>query len=82
MVLVPREAGNVKLVGGRDVSEAGLASVDERLWRGDVKGAYEAGDEAVLKGSVGMSGQEVDLIRAGIESLARWRTSARGREQA
>jgi adenine-specific DNA-methyltransferase len=75
MVLVPREAGNIRLP--REVSTGHLNSVDTALAAGDTALAFKAGDAAVLERGLGLSRHEVDLIREGARLLAHWRTSAR-----
>lgn len=74
MVFVPREAGAIRLATAvTEVDE--LRVVDQRLREGNVDAAYQAGDDAVLCRRLGLTSQEVDLIRAGVESLRFWRAA-------
>ncbi|MGY1718592.1 N-6 DNA methylase [Blastococcus sp. SYSU DS0552] len=75
MVLVPREAGNIRLP--RNVGIDHLNSVDLALSRGDTRLAFKAGDAAVLERGLGLSRAEVELVQEGAAVLAHWRTSAR-----
>lgn len=77
MVMVPREAGNVRLP--RQVQPQGdhLDHLDRLLRQGDVGAAYRCGDQEVLRQQLGFSADDIDLVRAGINVLAHWRTSAR-----
>ena len=77
MILVPREAGCLRLP--RDVSPdaAQLGRVDAFLRQGKALEAYTAGDREVLMRQVGLEQREVELIREGIRTLEHWRTSAR-----
>lgn len=76
MVLVPKEAGNIRIPTIDDVPAGHLEELSRLLARGDVQGAYHLGDEALLPRLV-PSGV-IDLIRRGANVLAHWRTSARG----
>ncbi|MBM4396445.1 MAG: hypothetical protein FJ087_12250 [Deltaproteobacteria bacterium] len=82
MVLVPREAGNIRIANPHRHPPKHLGSLAECLADGDIRGAYERGDEAILRGCMGLSNQAIDRIRQGVAILAHWRTSARGGVQA
>ena len=78
MVLVPREAGNVRLAApGRVRGSDHLARIDAALAAGRPDAAFEAGDEAVLGGALGFSRAEVAAIRNAATELAYWRKAAR-----
>lgn len=77
MVLVPREAGNVRLPGRVRPRADHLSHLDRLLRGGLVAEAYRAGDGRVLNEQLGIDEREVDLIRHGVEVLAYWRTSGR-----
>lgn len=77
MILVPRETGNIRIVNHTDIPKSGLVEVNRRLTVGDVEGAYKAGDQLVLKETLGLTDQDLDLVYEGIATLAYWRTSAR-----
>lgn len=77
MVLVPREAGNVRLPRSVRAHADHLSHLDCLLRGGLVAEAYRAGDGRVLSERLGIDGHEVELIRHGVEVLAHWRTSAR-----
>lgn len=81
MVLVPREAGNIRLPKQVCVSEAHLNQVDHLLRLGQTTNAYRAGDQKVLIEQFGFSVDDIELIRQGIDTLAHWRTSARSSQQ-
>lgn len=74
-VLVPREAGAIRIARPDVVQHVDLAAVHRALLRGDTAAAYRAGDEAVLA-SGGLAGEDLELVRAGVAELARWRRSA------
>lgn len=81
MVLVPREAGNVGLVRPECVPhewERHLQCVNERLRHSDTAGAYEIGDEFVLRGGMGLSQDEIETVREGTRGLRHWRALTRG----
>jgi hypothetical protein len=77
MVMVPREAGNVRLPKQVQVEEAHLNNIDQLLRTGNTTRVYHAGDRVVLVEQLGFTEHEIGLIRHGIEVLAHWRTSAR-----
>jgi len=77
LVLVPREAGNVRLPHHVHAHEAHQAQLDHLLRDAPIIEAYRAGDGPVLVDQLGLSLDEVELIRHGISVLAHWRTSAR-----
>lgn len=77
MVMVPREAGNVRLPKHLCVREDHLHHLDSLLRKGRTVEAYESGDPKVLMEQLGLSADDVDLVRHGIAVLAHWRTSAR-----
>ena len=77
MILVPRETGNIRIANHAGIPKSGLAEVNRRLTEGDVEGAYRVGDRIVLKGTLGLTDSDLELLYEGIASLAYWRTSAR-----
>ena len=77
MILVPRETGNIRVANHGGISKSGLAEVNRHLRAGDVDGAYRVGDRTVLKGTLGLTDTDLDLVYEGIATLAYWRTSAR-----
>lgn len=81
MVLVPREAGNVRLPKRIHVHEDHLRRLDRLLHLGETSEAYYSGDCPVLINQLGFNQDEVDLIHRGIEVLTHWRTSARTSRQ-
>jgi hypothetical protein len=76
-VLVPQEAGNIKLPSGRVRGRAHLADVDACVRRGDHRAAFERGDDALLTRLLGLGRDDVGAISEGVEQLVSWRTSAR-----
>lgn len=83
MVMVPREAGNVRLPERARADADHAGALDRLLRRGKTEDAYRAGDHPVLVRQCGLTPAHVELIRHGIDVLAHWRTSARtGRRQA
>lgn len=79
MVLVPQETGNVRVAGRDPTPTDHLGRVDERLKRGMVAEAYQAGDRSILVDHLGLNESEVELIAEGIHLLGHWRTAARSR---
>jgi len=77
MIMVPKEAGNIRLPERVAVNEEHINRIDHLLRLGRTKEAYRAGDLGVLSGQLGFREHEVDLIHEGIEVLTHWRTSAR-----
>ena len=78
MVLVPREAGNVRLprLDG-SLGHPHLENIHRALVAGDTNTAFAAGDVPVLQRSVGLMAADVDAVRAAAAELAWWRTAAR-----
>jgi adenine-specific DNA-methyltransferase len=72
-VLVPNEAGRIRLPLVKRPRGQMLKHVANRLAEGDLAGAYGAGDDYVLIRSLGLTPDEVHLIRDGAARLARWR---------
>ncbi len=77
MVMVPREAGNIRLPRQVHPQRDYLDHLDRLLRQGDVSAAYQSGDQHVLRQQLGLSANDIDLLRTGIKVLAHWRTSAR-----
>ncbi len=77
MVLVPREAGNVRLPKCVRAGEDHLRHLDKSLRLGRVAEAYQSGDRRVLIEQLGLSERDLELVRHGIAVLEHWRTSAR-----
>lgn len=77
LVMVPREAGNLRLPKQARVAIPHLQRVSEALRTGRVVDAYRLGDSYLLRNQLGVAHGDLDLIREGIEVLAHWRTSAR-----
>ena len=77
MVIVPREAGNIRLPKHVQASEDHLTDLDHLLRLGKTVEAYQYGDTRVLIEQLGFCQDDVALIRRGIEVLAHWRTSVR-----
>ena len=78
MVLVPREAGSLRLPRlARSLGDDHLARIHGALVAGDTDGAFTTGDQPVLQAMLGLSPHDVSSIRAAADELAFWRTSAR-----
>lgn len=77
LVLVPQEAGNIRLPTGRVRGRAHLADVDACVRGGDHRAAFELGDDALLTRLLDIGRDDVGAIREGVEHLVSWRTSAR-----
>ncbi len=77
MVMVPREAGNIRLPKRVHIREDHLSRLDHLLHLGRTTEAYASGDNEVLEEQLGLSKHDIDLVHHGIEVLAHWRTSAR-----
>lgn len=77
MVLVPREAGSVRLPIVSDVHRGHIDALHELLADGKLDLAFSAGDESVLRDVIGLGHNEVTIIQEAAETLAHWRTAAR-----
>lgn len=73
-VLVPREAGGIRMATPKVVAGTDLDAVHRALLNGDAAAAYRVGDMAATRSGL-LSGNDVELIRSGIGELARWRRS-------
>lgn len=78
MVMIPGEVGNIRLPKKIRAEAAHLATLDRMLRTGRPRDAYAAGDAPILRTQLGLGDGEVALVREGVETLSRWRTSARG----
>lgn len=76
MVLIPGEAGNIRLPHRVTAHEDHSKHLDCQLKQGKTIEAYQSGDK-ILIDQLGFSERDVDLIRHGIRVLAHWRTSSR-----
>ncbi|WP_169798434.1 N-6 DNA methylase [Piscicoccus intestinalis] len=72
LVLVPNEAGNVRVPKPRTVPKKLLPTVAKALRAGDLRGAYAAGDEALARK---YGADAVELLREGIAVLEAWRVA-------
>lgn len=77
MVLIPGEAGNIRLPSRIQTHKDYLAHLDCQLKQGKIMEAYQSGDRKVLIEQIGLSENDVQLIRHGIAVLTHWRTSSR-----
>jgi hypothetical protein len=77
MVMVPGEAGNVRLPTEVRADGHHLAALDGFLRREHIEDAYRHGDKHILTGQLGITPDEVELLREGIGILAHWRTAGR-----
>ena len=77
MVLIPGEAGSVRLPRQVLAQEEHLDYLDCQLKKGHTTEAYQAGDKKILVEQLGFSQEQVELIRQGISVLTHWRTSSR-----
>lgn len=77
MVMVPGEAGSIRLPTRVHAEPEHLATIDGLLRTGHARDAYRAGDGPILLGQLGLGECDIALIREGIDVLSRWRTSAR-----
>ena len=76
MVLVPREAGAVRLPKGVRASKKHLRLLDDLLTHDKVEQAFTAGDEPVLRDQVGLTATEVALVEEAADTLTHWRNAA------
>ena len=81
MVMVPNEAGNIRLPKWVSAPIDHLSHLNDLLRTGRTTEAYHSGDGRVLIERLGFNEQDVSLIRHGIEALAHWRTSARSSQE-
>ena len=72
LVLVPNEAGNVRVPKPRAVAESNLSAVATALSAGDLRAAYSAGDGRLAHR---FGTEAVDLMRLGISTLEAWRVA-------
>lgn len=72
LVLVPNEAGNVRVPRPHTVPRTLLPSMGRALRAGDLRGAYAVGDEALAKR---LGADAVELMRSGISALEGWRVA-------
>ncbi|HLY31304.1 MAG TPA: N-6 DNA methylase [Ktedonobacterales bacterium] len=77
MIMVPHEAGNIRLPDHVRAQEDHLSRLDHLLRGGKIKDAYYLGDREILMNQLGLHEHDVELIHHGIEVLTHWRTSAR-----
>lgn len=77
MVMVPGEAGSVRLPTALQSDADHLGRLDSLLRRGRMEDAYRHGDEHLLINQFGLTLDEVELVREGIGILAHWRTAGR-----
>lgn len=77
MIMVPGEAGNIRLPRTVRVRDNYLSQLDYLIRHGKLGEAYKHGDNKVLVEQLGMTEKDIDLIRYGIQVLAHWRTSGR-----
>jgi adenine-specific DNA-methyltransferase len=71
LIIIPGEADKVRLPS--NTTKAHLAEVDACLRTGDIAGAYAVGDRHVLRFEAGLTDAEIELLRAGVDQLRRWR---------
>jgi adenine-specific DNA-methyltransferase len=76
MVLVPREAGAVRLPKGVRATKKHLRLLDDLLTHDKVEQAFTAGDEPVLRDQVGLTATEVALVEEAADTLTHWRNAA------
>lgn len=77
MVMVPGEAGRLRLPCDVTAPDDHLAQIDRLMQDGDLDAAYAQGDDLILRDQLGFDRAELSLIKEGIDTLAHWRTSAR-----
>lgn len=77
MVMIPGEAGNLRIPASIQVEPGMLESLDALLRDGDMESAYAFGDQCILIEQLGFTRDDVDLIHEGIAVLAYWRTAGR-----
>ncbi|RIK09233.1 MAG: hypothetical protein DCC49_06955 [Acidobacteria bacterium] len=78
MVLVPREAGSIRMVDlQRSVGGDHLRRIHRHLAAGRLDDAFLAGDEPVLQRNLGLTSNEIVAIQEAARELAWWRTAGR-----
>jgi hypothetical protein len=73
MVVVPGEAGKVRVARVAAIPDGHIERLAAALAAGDVAGAYALGDDAILRGVLGLSAETVAAVQEGVRVLARWR---------
>lgn len=77
MVLIPGEAGKIKLPQRVTASDKHLENINHLLITGNLDKAYRLGDDEVLVNQFNLTQDEIQLIREGVQILTHWRTSVR-----
>ncbi len=77
MVLVPREAGSIRLPSVSGVARNRLELLHALLADEKLDLAFESGNEPVLVEALGLSSADVAAIQEAAATLAHWRTAAR-----
>lgn len=73
MVLVPHEAGSVRIPRLNGIDAAHVSRLDALLRDGDADAAFEAGDHALRGGKDALDREVIQLVRDGVDTLRRWR---------
>lgn len=76
MILIPGEVDNIKLIKNLEYTKDHLDKINTHLKNNEITEAYSQGD-ILLVNELGLSTQEIDMIKNGIKTLKRWRTSSR-----
>lgn len=77
LVVVPGEAGSLRLPRSVEAAPSLLDRVSLLLAARRPLEAFEAGDQHVLEGQIGLDQHDVQAIRAGLAELRAWRTAYR-----
>jgi adenine-specific DNA-methyltransferase len=77
MIMVPREAGSIRLPQNIQADGPHLKQIDLLLRAGKLKEAYHEGDQQVLMKQLQLTHNEIALIEQGIATLRHWRTAGR-----
>jgi len=76
LVLIPGEVATMRVPTLGCLPTQHLVDVDKALLQSQRRGLYEIGDEPILRNTMCLTSNEVDLIREGVSILASWRKSA------
>jgi hypothetical protein len=77
LVVVPGEAGNLRLPRLVHAPAGHLAKVSTLLAARQPLDAFELGDEPVLQRQLGLTPDQVEVVQAATQELAAWRTAFR-----
>ena len=76
LVSIPGEVAKIRIPHSSSMPVSHLDKIDSAL-KATARTPYQIGDNPVLKQTLGLNDDEIELIRTGTEALAKWRTAWR-----